>query len=131
MSRLAPGSTLTQPQRLAERLLGLEWLERKIDQSPPSSGEINNEWSYSSTLPYADMYKENLWIFEAAKYILQLLQRNAQQWIQYNFCVRVRKSSFHITELQFTSCYVIKQDKIPWFDRLPQSATITPPFHQG
>ena len=60
MSRLAPGSTLTQPQRLAERLLGLEWLERKIDQSPPSSGEINNEWSYSSTLPYADMYKENL-----------------------------------------------------------------------
>jgi hypothetical protein len=31
--------------------LGLKWPEREADHSPPSSAEVNNEWSYSSTPP--------------------------------------------------------------------------------
>ena len=60
MSRPAPGSTQPHPQWIKGRLQGLEWLERKTDQSSLSSGGINNEMRYGSTLSYAAMHKDNL-----------------------------------------------------------------------
>jgi len=32
---------------------GVKWTGPDADHSPPSSGKVNNEWSYTSTSPYA------------------------------------------------------------------------------
>jgi len=34
---------------------GLEWLEREADNLPPSSAEVKNGWSYTSSPPYIFM----------------------------------------------------------------------------
>jgi hypothetical protein len=35
--------------------LGVKWLEHESDHSPPSSAEVKNAWSYTSTPPYVFM----------------------------------------------------------------------------
>jgi len=35
--------------------LGVKWPVREADHSPPSSAEVNNAWSYTSTPQYAFM----------------------------------------------------------------------------
>jgi hypothetical protein len=48
----------TQPpiqQVLGDPSLGVKWPGREVDHSPPSSAEVKNEWSCTSTPPYAFM----------------------------------------------------------------------------
>jgi hypothetical protein len=55
-SKPALGPTQTPIQGVAGALsLGVKWPGRKADHSPPSSAEVNNAWSYTSTPQYIFM----------------------------------------------------------------------------
>jgi hypothetical protein len=52
MSRIALGLTQPPIQWLPVALsLGIKWPGRAADHSPPSSAEVKNAWSYTSTPP--------------------------------------------------------------------------------
>jgi hypothetical protein len=56
VSRTALGPTQPPIQWVLEVLsLGVKRPEREADHSPPSSAEVNNAWSYTSTPPYVFM----------------------------------------------------------------------------
>jgi hypothetical protein len=55
-SRTALGPTQPPIQWVSEALyLGVKWPGREVDHSPPSSAEVKNAWSYTSTPQYAFM----------------------------------------------------------------------------
>jgi hypothetical protein len=52
VSRTALGPTQPPIQWVPGALsLGVKWPGREADHSPPSSAEVKNAWSYTSTLP--------------------------------------------------------------------------------
>jgi hypothetical protein len=54
MSRLALGPSQPPVQWVQGALsLGVKWLRHEADHSPPSSAEVKNAWSYTSTPQYA------------------------------------------------------------------------------
>jgi hypothetical protein len=56
MSRTALGPTQPPIQWVLEALsLGVKWLESEVDHSSPSSAEVKNAWSYTSTPQYIFM----------------------------------------------------------------------------
>jgi hypothetical protein len=89
VSRLALGPTQTPNQWLPGALsLGVKLPGREADHSPPSTAEIKNSWSYTTTPQHTFM----LWSSVKTQGHLYLLSFHAANTANEYFCLLIKSS---------------------------------------